>query len=87
MRPASVGARLLTVADLVLDQGLSPAADRGYDHKVYRDHVRRVQITPHIARRGTRQGSGHGSGLGVCRWVVEGAVALLDWFRRPRTRW
>ena len=58
-------------------------ADRGYDHEVYRDKVRRFQITPHLARRGT----GHGSGLGVYRWVVEGTIALLRWFRRPRIRW
>jgi hypothetical protein len=57
-------------------------ADRGYDHEVYRDKVR-FQITPHLARRGT----GHGSGLGVYRWVVEGAIALLPWFRRLRIRW
>ncbi|TVL90248.1 hypothetical protein CD790_22270 [Streptomyces sp. SAJ15] len=25
--------------------------DRGYDHEIYRDKVRRSQITPHIARR------------------------------------
>jgi transposase len=36
-------------------------ADRGYDHEVYRDKVRRFQITPHIARRGV----GHGSGACV----------------------
>jgi hypothetical protein len=53
-------------------------ADRGYDHDVRRDRVRRFEITPHIARRGTE----HGSGLGVHRRVVEGAVALLHWFRR-----
>lgn len=41
-----------------------------------------MQITPHVARRGT----GHGSGLGVCRWVVEGALAVLHWFRRLRIR-
>ncbi len=29
----------------------------------------------------------HGSGLGVYRWVVEGALALLHWFRRLRIRW
>ncbi|WP_408996956.1 IS5 family transposase [Streptomyces ipomoeae] len=58
-------------------------ADRGYDHEAYRDKVRRFRITPHLARRGT----GHGSGLGVYRWVVEGAIALLHWFRRLRTRW
>ncbi|MFI8215828.1 IS5 family transposase [Streptomyces sp. NPDC085932] len=58
-------------------------ADRGYDHESYRDQVRQFEITPHIARRGTE----HGSGLGVHRWVVEGAIALLHWFRRPRIRW
>ncbi|MFK0113998.1 IS5 family transposase [Streptomyces sp. NPDC091217] len=58
-------------------------ADRGYDHESYRDQVRRSQITPHIARRGTE----HGSGLGVHHWVVEGASALLHWFRRLRIRW
>ncbi|GAA2276271.1 IS5 family transposase [Streptomyces hawaiiensis] len=58
-------------------------ADRGYDHESYRDQVRRFEITPHIARRGTE----HGSGLGVHRWVMEGAIALLHWFRRLRIRW
>jgi len=58
-------------------------ADRGYDHDEYRDQVRALQITPVIARRGTE----HGSGLGVYRWGVEGAVALLHWFRRLRIRW
>lgn len=53
-------------------------ADRGYDHDSYRDQVRRFHITPHIARRGTE----HGSGLGVHRWVAEGAIALLH---GPRT--
>ena len=38
---------------------------------------------PVIARRGT----GHGSGLGKNRWVVEAAFALLRWFRRLRIRW
>ena len=45
--------------------------------------MRALQITPHIARRGTQ----HGSGLGVYRWAVEGANALLHWFRRLRIRW
>ena len=58
-------------------------ADRGYDHEVYRDKVRRFHITPHIAQRGTE----HGSGLGVHRWVVEATIALLHWFRRLRIRW
>ncbi|MFA3835479.1 hypothetical protein [Streptomyces aureus] len=58
-------------------------AARGYDHEVYRDKVHRFQIPPHLARRGT----GHGSGLGMYRWVVEGAIALLHWSRRLRIRW
>ena len=58
-------------------------ADRGYDHDKYRRRVRAKGITPVIARRGT----GHGSGLGVHRWVVEQSIALLHWFRRLRIRW
>ncbi|MET8411259.1 IS5 family transposase [Streptomyces sp. NPDC005195] len=58
-------------------------ADRSYDHDKYRKQVRAVGITPVIARRGT----GHGSGLGVHRWVVEQSFALLHWFRRLRIRW
>ena len=58
-------------------------ADRGYDHDKYRRLVRELGITPVIARRGT----GHGSGLGTYRWVVEAAFALLHWFRRLRIRW
>ncbi|MER8009599.1 IS5 family transposase [Streptomyces sp. NPDC094149] len=58
-------------------------ADRGYDHDVYRDKVRQLEITPVIARRGAE----HGSCLGVHCLVVEGAVALLHWFRRLRIRW
>ena len=42
-----------------------------------------MQIIPYIARRGTARGSG----LGVYRWVAEGAIALLRWFRRLRIRW
>ena len=40
-------------------------------------------IRPLIARRGTE----HGSGLGMNRWVVEAAFALLRWFRRLHIRW
>ena len=58
-------------------------ADRGYDHEMYRDRVCRFQISLHIARRGTE----HGCGLGVHRWVVEGTIALLRWFRCLRVRW
>ena len=58
-------------------------ADRGYDHDKYRRQVRGKGIKPVIARRGT----GHGSGLGTYRWVVEQSIALLHWFRRLRIRW
>ena len=58
-------------------------ADRGYDHDKHRRLVRDLGIRPEIARRGTE----HGSGLGVYRCVVEGAIALLHWFRRLRIRW
>ncbi|EMD24681.1 Mobile element protein [Amycolatopsis azurea DSM 43854] len=47
-------------------------ADRAYDHDKYRKLVRAAGITPLIARRGQE----HGSGLGVHRWVVEGAFAF-----------
>jgi len=58
-------------------------ADLGYDHDKYCRQVRDKGITPVIARRGT----GHGSGLGVYRWVVEQSIALLHWFRRLRIHW
>ncbi|MGW2101583.1 IS5 family transposase [Streptomyces olivaceoviridis] len=58
-------------------------ADRGYDHDCYRKRVRARGIVPAIARRGT----GHGSGLGVYRWVVERTFAWLHGFRRLRVRW
>jgi hypothetical protein len=57
--------------------------DRGYDHDRYRRQVRDKGITPVIVRRGT----GHGSGLGTYRWVVEQSIALLHWFRRLPIRW
>ena len=58
-------------------------ADRAHDHDKYCKQVRDKGITPVIARRGT----GHGSGLGVHRWVVEQSVALLHSFRQLRIRW
>ena len=58
-------------------------ADRAYDYDKYRKLVRKKGIRPQFARRDT----GHGSGLGVHRWVVEQAFALLHWFRRLRIRW
>lgn len=58
-------------------------ADRGYDHDKYRRLLHPDGVTPHIARRGTA----NGSGLGKVRWVVEQSFALLHWFRRLRIRW
>ena len=48
-------------------------ADRGYDHDKYRRELRRRGIASEIARRQT----GHGSGLGRARWVVERTFAWL----------
>ena len=51
-----------------------------YDHDKYRRLVWDLGVKPKIARRAT----GHGSGLGAQRWVVELAFAHLHWFRRLR---
>lgn len=58
-------------------------ADRGYDSEPHRDALRRLQITPRIARRGTP----HGSGLGIVRYVVERTFAWLHQYKRLRTRY
>ena len=58
-------------------------ADRGYDHDKYRRELWRRGVKPTIARRQ----SGHGSGLGKRRWVVERTFAWLHNFRRLRTRY
>jgi transposase len=52
-------------------------ADRAYDSEPHRDRLRGRGIDPQIARRRT----GHGSGLGRYRWVVE---RTFSWFHRPR---
>jgi transposase len=57
-------------------------ADRAYDHDRYRREVRKRGIAPVIARRQT----GHGSGLGKLRWVVERTFAWLHNFRRLLVR-
>jgi len=58
-------------------------ADRGYDHDKYRRLLRRLGITPEIARRQTE----HGSGLGRARWVVERTFAWLHHFKRLLVRY
>jgi transposase len=58
-------------------------ADRGYDHDKYRRELRRRGIGAEIARRQT----GHGSGLGRVRWVVERTFAWLHNFKRLLVRY
>lgn len=57
-------------------------ADRGYDSERHRRALRNRGIQPVIAKRRT----GHGSGLGKYRWVVERTPSWLHSFRRLRTR-
>lgn len=57
--------------------------DRGYDSDPHRQRLSARGIATEIARRNTP----HGSGLGVFRYVVEQAVALLHQFRRLRVRY
>lgn len=83
---------------LVLVEGIPPIAgrvgrprfrpdrvqgDRGYDSDPHRHALRARGITPVLAKRGTR----HGSGLGKTRWVVERGLSWLHQFRRLRVRW
>ena len=58
-------------------------ADRGYDSDGHRRELRRRGIKPEIARRNT----GHGSGLGRYRWVVERTFAWLHQFKRLLVRY
>jgi transposase len=58
-------------------------ADRGYDSDPHRCQLWRRGIRPQIARRRT----GHGSGLGVYRWVVERALSWLHKYRRLKLRY
>ena len=58
-------------------------ADRGYDHDTHRRLVRKRGITPVIARRQTK----HGSGLGAVRWVIERTFAWLHHFKRLLVRY
>ena len=59
------------------------SADRGYDYDKHRRELRRLGITPEIARRNTA----HGSGLGRYRWVVERTFAWLHHFKRLLVRY
>jgi transposase len=54
--------------------------DRAYDSQPHRRELRRMRIEPVLAKRRT----GHGSGLGVYRWVVERTISWLHNFRKLR---
>jgi transposase len=57
-------------------------ADRGYDSRAHRLGLRLRGIRPFIAKRNT----GHGSGLGLYRWVVERTISWFHGYRRLRVR-
>ncbi|MFD0487329.1 IS5 family transposase [Saccharopolyspora spinosporotrichia] len=57
--------------------------DRAYDYEHHRKALRERGIIPRIARRNT----GHGSGLGKVRRVVERTFAWLHQYKRLRTRY
>jgi len=57
--------------------------DRAYDAEKIRAGLRAKGIQPLLAQRNT----GHGSGLGSWRWVVERTFAWLNQFRRLRVRY
>jgi transposase len=54
--------------------------DRAYDSEPHREKLRERGIDPKLAKRDT----GHGSGLGKYRWVVERLISWLHGFRNLR---
>ena len=55
--------------------------------RAYHDDGRRLRLSARgIATEIARRGAAHGSGLGVFRWFVEQALALLHQFKRLRVR-
>jgi transposase len=58
------------------------SGDRAYDSDPHRMTLSARAIATEIARRNTA----HGSGLGVFRWYVEQALALMHQFKRLRVR-
>jgi transposase len=62
---------------------LQVLGDRGYDSEPLRRELRRRNILPWLGQRG----QGHGSGLGVYRWVIERTLSWLHQFRRLRVRY
>jgi transposase len=59
------------------------SADRAYDHRPQQRELRRLGITPEIAKRKAE----HGSGLGRVRWVVERTFAWLHKLKRLLVRY
>lgn len=57
--------------------------DAGYDSRRHRQELRNRLIKPMIRARGT----GHGSGLGKKRWVIERTLSWLHQNRRLRVRY
>jgi transposase len=57
--------------------------DPRYDSQPHRDRRWARRIVPVLAKRRTP----HGSGLGVCRWMVERTIAWLHRFRRLTVRY
>jgi transposase len=76
--PAVCGAVGRPVSKPALIQG-----DRGYDSQPHRRALLARGIASALAKRGT----GHGSGLGRTRWVVERTFAWLHRFRRLAVRY
>ena len=56
------------------------------DRAYHDDQRRKILSCRGIATAIARRGQGHGSGLGIFRYVVEQALALFHQFRRLRTR-
>jgi transposase len=54
--------------------------DRAYDSEPHREQLRQRHIEPKLAQRN----SGHGSGLGMFRWVVERTLSWAHGFRKRR---
>lgn len=65
-----------------LSKPKSVMADRAYHSEPHRVALSARAIATEIARRNTA----HGSGLGVYRWYVEQALALMHQFKRLRLR-
>ena len=57
--------------------------DRAYHSKPHEAELRKRNIQPVLAHRGTA----HGSGLGTTRWVVERTISWLHQYRRLRVRY